>query len=162
MVEAETTGQFENKDSHKNKVHGILAHSYLFCFISFLVGLFLDFIFPFEIFEKFTMASIGLVFLILGTLLIFWAQKASLNLKKENINKETFYHGPYRYTRSPTHFGIFLLMLGFGIMINALFVIIFSITSFIISKFTFLKKEEEVLAKKYGSPYVEYKKSVKF
>ncbi|KKP64099.1 MAG: hypothetical protein UR62_C0020G0001, partial [Candidatus Nomurabacteria bacterium GW2011_GWF2_35_12] len=67
----------------------------------------------------------------------------------------------YCYTRSPTHFGLFLLMLGFGIITNALFIIIFSVISFIITKFVFIRKEEKILAEKYGIPYLEYKKSVK-
>ena len=153
--------QTKEKNPHKNKVHQILAHSYLFYFLSFLIALFLDFMFPMKIFEKVTMASIGAIFLIFGTLLIIWAQKSSLKLQKENITKETFLRGPYRYTRSPTHYGLFFLMLGFGIMANALFLIIFSILSFFITKFVFIKKEEKILGEKYGAPYLEYKRSVK-
>jgi protein-S-isoprenylcysteine O-methyltransferase Ste14 len=52
-------------------------------------------------------------------------------------------------------------MLGFGIMANTLFIIIFSIFSFFITKFIFLKKEENILAEKYGAPYLEYKKIVR-
>jgi len=162
MEPEKKTEQSEKENPHKNKVHRILAHSYLFYFISFLFGLLLDFIFPLKIFGNYAISSIGTIFLIFGTFLILWAQKSSLDLKKENINKETFNHGPYRYTRSPTHFGLFLLMLGFGIIADALFVVIFSIISFIVTKFTFIKKEEKILAEKYGAPYLEYKKSVRF
>ncbi|KKP85651.1 hypothetical protein A3B84_00500 [Candidatus Nomurabacteria bacterium RIFCSPHIGHO2_02_FULL_35_13] len=154
--------QFEKENPHKNKVHKVLAHSYLFYFILFLFGLLLDFIFPFKIFEDYSMSLIGAVFLIFGTFLVFWAQKSSHRLQKENISREMFCRGPYRYTRSPTHLGLFLLMLGFGIIANALFIIIFSIISFVITKFVFIKKEEKILAEKYGAPYLEYKESVKF
>lgn len=155
------TEQLQNENPHKNRVHKILAHSYLFFFVSFLIGLFLDFIFPLGIFENFTMILIGVVFLIFGTFLIIWAQKTSHKLQKENMTKETFCCGPYRYTRSPTHFGLFFLILGFGIIANALFIVLFSIISFFITKFVFIKKEEEILAEKYGVPYLEYKKFVK-
>ncbi len=154
--------QFGSKNLHKNRVHKVLAYSYLFYFVSFLIALFLDFMFPIEIFERVTMALIGIIFLIFGTFLIVWAQKSSLKLQKENMTKETFLRGPYRYTRSPTHLGLFFLMLGFGIMANALFIIIFSVLSFFITKFVFIKKEEQILAEKYGTPYLEYKESVKF
>lgn len=162
MKEESTKEKTEANNLHKNKVHRVLAYSYLFYFVVFLLSLFLDFIFPLKIFEKFTGISVGAVFLILGTVLILWAQKSSLRLQKESISKETFYRGPYRYTRSPTHFGLFLLMLGFGIISNALFVISFSIISFFITRFIFIKKEEKILTEKYGAPYLEYKKSVKF
>jgi protein-S-isoprenylcysteine O-methyltransferase Ste14 len=156
------TEQFESGNPHKNKIHKVLAYSYLFYFILFLIGLLLDFLFPLKIFNNYVISLVGTIFLVFGTLLIFWAQKSSLNLKKENISKETFSRGPYRYTRGPTHFGLFLTMLGFGIMTNALFIAIFSIISFIFTKLIFIKKEEEILAEKYGAPYLEYKKSVKF
>ena len=88
---------------------------------------------------------------------------ASLHhLNKENMNKETFCNGPYRYTRIPTHFGLFFLMLDFGVIVNSLFIVILSVISFIIIKLTFIKKEEKILTEKYGTPYLEYKNSVKF
>ena len=154
--------QLEYKNPHKNKVHKILAHSYFFYFASFLFGILLDFTFPFRIFNGTIMTSIGITFLVFGTFLVFWAQTSSYKLNKENISKETFCHGPYCYTRHPTHLGLSLLMLGFGIMANAFFIVIFSILYFIINKYTFIKKEEKILTQKYGDSYIEYKRSVKF
>jgi len=157
------TDQIKNVTLCKSTVHGVLAHSYLFYFISFLVAFYIEYKFSFFLIIKdFNILWIGVIFLILGTFLIFWAQTTSYNLKKENLNKETFCHGPYRFTRTPTHYGLFLLMFGFGISINALFIVIFSIISFLIIKFTFIKKEEKILASKYGIPYLEYKTKVKF
>jgi protein-S-isoprenylcysteine O-methyltransferase Ste14 len=157
-----TTEQVENINPHKNKVHKILAHSYLFYFVSFLLSLFLDFTFPIIAFRRLPITLIGVTLLILGTILILWAQKSSFKLPKENMSKDTFYRGPYRYTRIPTHFGLFLLMLGFGVMLNALFIIIFSIISLFVTRLIFIKEEEKILTAKYGTPYIEYKKSVIF
>jgi protein-S-isoprenylcysteine O-methyltransferase Ste14 len=162
MEKSSTIEDPAGANPHKNKVHKVLAHSYLFYFISFLLAISLDFVFPIKIFKSSLTSPLGAFFLILGTLLILWAQMSSVKLQKENISKEVFYHGPYRYTRSPTHFGLLFLMLGFGIMNNALFMIILSILSFIVTKLIFLKEEEKILAEKYGIPYLEYKKSVKF
>jgi protein-S-isoprenylcysteine O-methyltransferase Ste14 len=162
MDAGSTTEQLGSKNIHKNKIHGILAHSYILYFIFFLFGILLDFIFPVKIFGNYIISIIGTIFLILGTILIIWAQKSSHRLKKENINKETFYQGPYRYTRSPTHLGLLLLTVGFGIIANTLFIVISSIISFIVTKFIFIKAQEKVLAEKYGTPYLEYKESVKF
>jgi protein-S-isoprenylcysteine O-methyltransferase Ste14 len=152
----------ENQNPHKNKVHKILAHSYSIYFLFFLIGVCLNLIFNFKVFNNSFMAPIGILFLISGTLLIFWAQKTSRNLKKDNVSKETFCHGPYYFTRTPTNFGLFFLVLGFGLIINAFFVTLFAFISFVIAKFTFLNKEEKILALKYGTPYLEYKKMVKF
>lgn len=154
--------QTKSINPHKNSVHKILAHSYLFYFIVFLFSLFLDYIFPLKFFENSYTIWVGAIFLIFGTFLILWAQKSSRDFKKEIINKEIFCNGPYCYTRTPTHFGLFLLTLGFGMINNAFFIIIFSIISFIVTKFVFIKKEEKILTLKYGEPYLEYKKSVRF
>jgi protein-S-isoprenylcysteine O-methyltransferase Ste14 len=154
----------ENNKIHlqKHSVHKVLAHSYSVYFLFFLVGVFLDLVFNFKVFNSSMVMPPGFILLIFGTFLILWAQKTSRNLKKDIINKETFCHGPYYFTRTPTNFGLFFLMLGFGLMINAFFVTLFALISFVIAKFTFLKKEEEILALKYGAPYLEYKKMVKF
>ena len=143
------------------QVHKILAHSYTMYFILFLVGVFLDLFFQFKIFTNPSIIVFGILLLITATLLILWAQRTSRNLDIKNVNKETFCKGPYCYTRSPTHWGLFFLILGFGIIANAFFVILFTIISFFIAKFVFLNKQEAALAEKYGTPYLEYKKSVK-
>jgi protein-S-isoprenylcysteine O-methyltransferase Ste14 len=108
--------------------------------------------------------SWGAAIIVLATLLILWAQGTNrdLDLKKENIRKENFCRGPYCYTRSPTHWGLFCLMLGFGIMVNAPFVILFTLLALLMTKFIFLNKEEAILEQKYGAPYKEYKQAVKF
>ncbi len=154
--------EIEDKNLNKNKVHKILARSYAVHFLLFLVGVVLDLVFSIKVFTNSVIVSFGGVLIVLGSILIFWAQYTSRNLKKENITKETFCHGPYYFTRTPTNFGLFFMILGFGLMLNAFFVVLSSFISFIVAKFMFLNKEEEVLAQKYGVPYLEYKKSVKF
>lgn len=105
---------------------------------------------------------IGFVFLGLSTLLIFWAQSTSRKLDEKDLTKESFCKGPYCYTRTPTHWGLFLLVLSFGVILNAFFVVLFTIVSFILTRFVFIKEQEKLLESKYGTPYLEYKKTVKF
>jgi protein-S-isoprenylcysteine O-methyltransferase Ste14 len=152
----------EIKITNTNNVHTVLAQSYMAYFFSFLLGLSIHFLYPLKISEQDFTTNFGLLLLFLSTLLIFWAQNTSRNLDHEHITKESFCRGPYCYTRTPTHFGLFLLILGFSLMINSLFVALFTLLSFIISKTFFLKKQEAMLFQKYGVPYMEYKKSVKF
>jgi len=40
-------------------------------------------------------------------------------------------------------------------------VILSTLISSLISRFIFLKRQENILAEKYGAPYLEYKKAVK-
>ncbi len=160
MPEDNIAARIEETSPHKNRVHKVLAHSYLFYFFAFLFAFLLDFAFPLKIFGK-AYPVLGTALIFAGTLLIAWAQVTSHKLKKDGITKEAFFQGPYRYTRGPTNFGIFAALLGFGIMINSAFIFVVSIISFLITRFTFIRKEEKILAEKYGEPYLEYKKSVK-
>jgi protein-S-isoprenylcysteine O-methyltransferase Ste14 len=148
---------------NNGSVHRILARSYSFYFIGFLLGITLDFIFPLHLMSISWGSYLGLLFMIIGSIFIFWAQRANRDyIKDPKLTGRTFCHGPYCYTRSPTHVGIAILLIGFGILANAFFVVIFTLIAFLITKYTFLTREEAVLEKKYGGPYLEYKKLVKF
>jgi len=151
-----------NNNPHKNRVHKVLAHSHYVYFLIFLIGVTLDLIFKFKIFTNPAMLPIGFFLLLFGTFLIIWAEKTSHNFKKDNLTRETFSQGPYLYTRNPTHWGLFLLVMGFGVITNALFVVLSTLVSFFIEKFIFQVKTEKILEEKYGMPYLEYKKMVKF
>ena len=151
--------RFEN---HKNKVHHILAHSYSFFLIFLLLGIFFHILFPVKIFTDTDMAYWGLAFLILATGLIFWAQRTSRHLKVEHLTKDNFMRGPYAFTRSPTHYGLFFLVLGFGLIANSFFIALFAVIAFFVTKFFSIKKQEAALFLKYGAPYLEYTKIVRF
>jgi protein-S-isoprenylcysteine O-methyltransferase Ste14 len=149
--------------THKNQVHKVLAHSYAFFFFVFLVALVLDTLFPLHLFNMKIAEPVGIFIIAFASYLILWAQKTSRKLSnKEKDSKEVFFHGPYKFSRSPTHLGLFLLMLGFGIMTNAFFVIVFTLVAFFITKNIFIKKQERILEEKYGNAYFEYKKMVRF
>lgn len=154
----------EDKSIKKNTVHHTLAHSYSVYFILLLVGVVLHIIYDFKIFHDVVVLPIGFVFLILATILIIWAQKTGRDFREigQELKPEHFYRGPYRYTRIPTQWGLFILLLGFGIITNSFFVIIFTILAFFISKFVFMGKHQRILAEKYGSAYIEYMRKVKF
>jgi protein-S-isoprenylcysteine O-methyltransferase Ste14 len=160
-MDIKTTHNTVHHHPHKNKVHHILAHSYSFFFLLLIIGILLDVIFNVKFFENSILLPVGFVLLVLASILIFWAQKSSHKLNKENLSKETFCRGPYYYTRSPTHLGLFLLILSFGFITNAFFVIVLTVVSFIVTKFVFVKKQEAILEERYGEAYKEYKKSVK-
>ncbi len=149
------------KKGKKTTVHEILAESYLATFSFFLVGVVLDSIIKFRFFEKDFSNYAGMFLILIGTLLIYLAQRTSRRLNINGMTKETFMKGPYKFSRTPTHWGMLFLIAGFGFTLNAFFVVFTAILAFLISKTIFLKKEEDVLLGKYGDPYLEYKKSVR-
>jgi len=156
--------QFGVKSVYMTSVHNILAHSYSFYFIMFLFGIVLEFSHPIKSFNVQSVSSIGVFLLVISSVLIFWAQKTSRNLKKVRVlneaHSDNFLKGPYRFSRRPTHLGLFLLMLGYGITTNSFWIILFACLSFVFTKYIFVRKEENILEKKYGEHYSKYKKIV--
>lgn len=151
----------DNKQYFKNTLHSLFAHCYFLYFLLFILGVLLDLVYPIKIFPGATMLPIGFVLLIMATGIIFWDQKTPKKINMDNLSKDSFCRGPYCYTRHPGHWGLFLLVLGFGVVANAFFIIFLTIVSFVITKLVYLKKHDLVLTEKYGSHYEEYKKSVK-
>lgn len=151
---------------HSYKVHRILAHSYFSYLTLFLTGVILDVVLPIKLFQDIHAEYLGIFFLFLGTILILWAQYSSHKHSEHrkdptSLPEGVFHKGPYKYTRMPTHWGLFTVMFGFGFVINATFIIITTLISFLLTKFIFLHKEEKILAERYGQKYHEYKKDVK-
>jgi protein-S-isoprenylcysteine O-methyltransferase Ste14 len=145
----------------KLTTHHVLAHSYSVFFFGLLVGLLLDIFLPFKIIPPY-FQYLGLIMILVGPLLIYWAQKTSgkIRLKKEALVAEDFKKGPYAVTRGPTHLGLALLTIGFGLLNNALFVVLLSIVVYFISKRVFLREQEKMLAQSYGEEYHKYQQEV--
>ena len=154
----------EDKLMKKDRVHFILLNSYLMFLFTVILGVIFDIITKVRIFSGSAYQYVGLFLIFIGTIVIYWAQATSKNYKnkiEESHDKSHFEFGPYRYLRSPTHFGLLIVTLGFGLMINSLFSIIFTLVGYMISKTVFLRKEELLLEKKYGEQYTKYKEKVK-
>lgn len=146
------------------QVHSVLAHSYLMYFFAVVAGLLLQMTLPIKVIPQTLASIIGIIFLILAPILIVWAQRSSAPrfLKNEDATtKKDFSIGPYAFSRTPTHLGLDLLIVGFGFLINSVFIIIFSIISYLLTRFIFVRKQEKILGEKYGKDYHKYKKSVR-
>jgi len=154
----------EFKEYRKGMVHFILVHSYLIFLMAVILGVFFDTFLKEKIFSHGIYGNIGFLMLIISSIIIYWAQSTSANYKKKGGGHKSgtnFEHGPYKYLRSPTHFGLFIMTLGLSLIINSLFSAIFTVVAYLITKLFFLKKEEKLLENKYGETYTKYKKKVK-
>jgi len=147
---------------NKNSIHAILSRSYLVFLLIFSPLIFIDIFWPVPIFDK-NMQILGAFLMVLSPLILISAQKASKSFKQAKkiypITAESFKKGLYKITRTPTHIGLLFLAMGFAISANLPFLLVGAMTSFIITRHTFITKEERVLAEKYGAPYIEYKKT---
>jgi protein-S-isoprenylcysteine O-methyltransferase Ste14 len=103
--------------------------------------------------------------MIVSPLLISSAQRASRKFKHVHAEREVgpkdFMYGPYKYLQSPTHMGIFMLSVGFSIVMNSVILIVATFIAYLITHLVFLPAEQKVLKRKYGATYEAYLKKVK-
>lgn len=159
-----------NKNLTKEKaktvgiIHILLFHTYMIFLGAVVLGVVFDQIFTFDFFGGTTFEYLGIAMIIWGSILVYWAQSTTSQPKSE-INKERdvnfFFRGPYKYTRNPTNLGLTIMSLGLGFLINSLFSIIFIIITYLVSRFIFIKKQDAILAERYGSVFIDYKKMVR-
>jgi protein-S-isoprenylcysteine O-methyltransferase Ste14 len=145
-------------------VHVLLSEDYAIFFGSVVLGVICDNIFTFIKFKGVIYQDVGVILILIGTMIIYWSQATSRRTSKIDPMKRDmsfFYTGPYKYTRNPTNFGLTLTILGFGLMINSFFSILFVLIVYFISKLIFIKSQDSILAERYGKIFLDYKKKVK-
>jgi len=153
-----------NKLSTTWEIHFILSHSYIVYLFAVIFGVVFDLIFPLEIFINGGYKYTGLWLIILGSLVVYWAQSTSVRIRKTKTQKgehPDFHYGPYKYLRSPTHFGLFIMILGLAVIIESPFSILFAFFAQIIIKVFFLRKKEKLLKEKYREAYIKHKGNTK-
>ena len=155
----------ESKPSSKaGVVHVLLSHNYAVFFLAVVLGVVMDMIIPLDVFNAPIYQYIGLVMIMFGTALIYWAQRITSSSKRTiSIERDMnfFFRGPYKYTRNPTNFALTVIILGFGLIINSLFSVIFILITYFISKIIFIRKQDHILNERYGNVFSDYKKKVK-
>ncbi len=146
------------------KVHLVLASSHLVLFLSFIVGFATDALFQNQGLPVWS-PVVGVIFLGLGTIVIFLAQSTSARTssvrKSDDLSADTFKVGLYRYLNSPTHLGVVLLLLSYAFIVGSPYFIMAILSGAIISYGVFIPREQKLLEEKYGSAYRDYKNSLK-
>lgn len=161
-MNSESNTMNKKEDLNNVLVHMVLSHSYTTFLLAIFLGVIFDIYFPISIFNHKAFQYLGVVMILFGTCIVYLAQHASACFSKNKKEKSAldFTFGPYKYTRNPTHLGLTIMSLGFALVINSLFSLIFLIVAALISKFVFVRKQEQALEDKYGESYREYKKIV--
>lgn len=142
-------------------VHYILSHSYVLFFVAIIGGMITDHFVPTSIISE-NYADFGFLMMLLGSVIIYWAQSTSGATSKQlkDTGVRVFDSGPYKFSRNPTHIGLGVMTLGFGLIMQSVFIILFLVIVYTISKLVFLPAEEKILCDKYGDAYIEYKNKV--
>jgi protein-S-isoprenylcysteine O-methyltransferase Ste14 len=154
------------EEKEKNSISHVSSYSISVFAVGLFVGVLLDIFFPMKIISEPLNQILGLVLIVVGTLVIYSAEKhgSTYSYMRRVANTcqiEDLTRGPYKYTRNPKYLALSLLLIGLGIILNTLFIIITAIISGLIVHFYFLKKEEAILEERHGETYKEYKSKVR-
>ena len=143
----------------RQKIHSVLAHSYLAYFIASLIGLFIDSFMPVYFNAPFApFITIGCF--IIGPFLVLWAQQTSSQYASEQESSKGYFHrGPYRYMRNPTHVGLLILVSGYTVISGSLFFFGMTFIGFLVSNI-FFTRYESILDTTYGEQYQQYQSKV--
>jgi len=109
--------------------------------------------------------ALSIIILILGSLICIWTALAFLRTRGTpvpfNPPPKLITTGLYRYSRNPMLIGLFIVLLGLGLLLGSLSLIFIFTPIFILINVLYLKTiEEKEMAKKFGKQYLEYKKRV--
>jgi len=111
--------------------------------------------------------SLGLsvLLLVLGFIIMYWPVLQFFRARGTpvplNPPQRLIITGLYAYVRNPMLLGLFLLLLGLGILFGSLSLIFIFTPVFIVLNVLYVKAiEEKEMEKKFGEEYLEYKKRV--
>lgn len=147
---------------NKSKLHIILSQSYSVYLFAIMIAVVIDFIYPISFSNK-AFNYVGFSLLVLGSLLVHWAQNSSTKSKREMMERKcprNFATGPYKLSRRPTQLGLTLATLGFALVSESFFVVFATVLSYFVTRFIFLKYQEKILIERYGDAYCDYRDKV--
>jgi len=109
--------------------------------------------------------ALSIIIIILGGLICLWAAIAFIRTKGTpvpfNPPPRLITTGLYKYSRNPMLLGLFIVLLGLGLLLGSLSLIFIFTPIFILINALYLKAiEEKEMTKKFGNKYIKYKKKV--
>ncbi|MHA2174441.1 MAG: methyltransferase family protein [Candidatus Hodarchaeales archaeon] len=129
----------------------------------------LAFIFPTNTIVAVPYQLIGILAIILGFILVFWANYMLLIVGKIGLRDREPFHipstlivdGPYKFSRNPIYTGVCSLVFGLSFLIGSVPLFILAIVLMAIFWRFLIRWEERKLEETFGEKYMEYKRRVR-
>jgi protein-S-isoprenylcysteine O-methyltransferase Ste14 len=129
----------------------------------------LTFIFPMNNRVAVPYQLFGILLIILGFILVIWANYMLLFVGRIGLTAREPYHipstlvldGPYKFSRNPIYTGVCCLAFGLSFLIGSVPIFILGIVLTAFFWRFFIRWEERNLEEAFGEKYVEYKKRVR-
>lgn len=142
------------------KIHTLSTYAPSIFVLLMVVAFLLDVFFTVTITDQFSLTSAGLLLILLGSSLSFWA---NMSHKAMYLHSQTtgsvLPMGPYTFMRHPGYASLFLLGLGIACVINSLVLLIATLVYYVITQFI-VQVEESLLLNNYPDTYTAYQRNV--
>ncbi len=129
-----------------------------------LLGLFLHYIKPLEIFKNSYLIPLGWILIVISIIIFVMAVKsfarAKTNISPYEPTTSIIMKGPYNFSRNPIYLSMTIFYFGIMTLLNDLWFLIILIPLLFIIQYGVIKREEKYLTKKFGKKYMDYKKCV--
>ncbi len=133
--------------------------------ITAILSILIHFIFPFIRFFNFPENLIGVIFILIGAYLNMSADKAfkefDTTVKPFEESSHLITDGVFRISRNPMYLGMFLILIGLGLILGSLIPFILPFIFAVIIKRRFILMEEKMLLEKFGNEWLFYKNEVR-
>lgn len=130
--------------------------------ICFLLHFFLPWVFPNSWWVS---AAIGLVLLLVAGVVVNLAMQKFISAKTAILPSKPATQivntGIYAHTRNPMYIGIGLIFLSAGFILHTVWCLVLFFPLMLVLHYGVVRKEEKYLARKFGQPYIDYKKQVR-
>lgn len=146
------------------------AHIYTYIPSLFVVvmvaALSLDVFFPNPVYPPFWAEEVGILALVLGSIILYWAHVSSKIIRKDVVSSENdvnFFVGPYKYVRHPSYLGMVFVGLGISLIMNSVIVLGTTVLFYVCARIVATKEEQHLLHEDshVKHHYSEYSKKVK-
>ncbi len=154
------------KKDYKDNAN-IIAPPPLILIVLLALGLSIHWMFPVSIvnFPLPVRLSIGISPIIVSAIIsvlsiqIMFKKKTTINPYKQTTSIIDM--GPFSFTRNPLYVSIILFYIGFAVLVNSLWILVFLPVLFIILDRGVVIREEKYLERKFGDEYLQYKSRVR-
>ncbi|MEN9582976.1 MAG: Phospholipid methyltransferase [Candidatus Parcubacteria bacterium] len=152
-----------NNITHEQRISYLGSFPPIIQFIGVILGVFLSILIPSKMLPSGLAHVLGILFILVATLLIFWALKTSARFRHRERKGEArnFHSGPYRWLRNPTSFSLAVLVIGLGFLMNSLMIVCLSAVGYWLSYIVYEEEKERIMEEKYKEEYINYKNKVR-
>ncbi|NOQ94452.1 MAG: isoprenylcysteine carboxylmethyltransferase family protein [Methylophaga sp.] len=144
---------------------GVIIPPPIVYFVCILIGIGLNYLWPFSFFPQSIQDPIGYSIIALSILLFglvlreFSKSGTSTDYRKSTV--AIISTGPFCYSRNPIYLSLTMLNIGVAFVVGSFWVIIMTIPAVLIVHYAVILKEEAYLIKKFGDEYHCYMNSVR-